>query len=126
MNVALPALIVFLLVLPGFIFRSRFKRAERDSLDYSPFGQVAAEAVMWAGCAHLLWLAVSYQLFGHSLDPVVLMKLLSSDPGGQARATDAVGRDFGWISAYFITLTAVSYILPKILRAIISRCRPST
>lgn len=29
MNVALPALIVFFLLLPGFIFRTNLKRAER-------------------------------------------------------------------------------------------------
>ena len=40
MNVALPALVIFLLVLPGFVFRSRFKRAERTALDYAPFGRV--------------------------------------------------------------------------------------
>jgi len=34
MNVALPALIVFLLVLPGFIARSQIKLAEREKLDY--------------------------------------------------------------------------------------------
>jgi hypothetical protein len=32
MNVALPALIVFFLLLPGFIFRTNLKRAERTSL----------------------------------------------------------------------------------------------
>lgn len=48
MNVALPALIVFLLLLPGFIFRTNLKRSERTSLDYSPFGHVVAEAVLWA------------------------------------------------------------------------------
>jgi hypothetical protein len=94
MNVALPALIVFLLLLPGFIFRTRLKRAERTSLDFSPFGQVAAEAVMWAVFAHLLWLAVSYWVFRHQLEPAVLMKLLSSDATGQARATELVGRDW--------------------------------
>lgn len=46
MNVALPALIVFLVLLPGFIFRARFKRTERTSLDFSPFGHVAAGAVL--------------------------------------------------------------------------------
>jgi hypothetical protein len=123
MNVALPALIVFLLVLPGFIFRSRFKRAERTSLDYSPFGQVATEAVMWAGFAHLIWLVVSYCFFSHRMAPAVLMKLLSSDPAAQARAADIVASDFGWISAYFASLIIASYATPKALRAVVSRYR---
>jgi len=44
MNVALPALIVFFLLLPGFVFRTNLKRVERTSLDFSPFGQLVTEA----------------------------------------------------------------------------------
>jgi hypothetical protein len=59
MNVALPALVVFVLLLPGFVARSRIKRAERLSLDYSPFGQVVTEAVGWSFVLHLLWVALT-------------------------------------------------------------------
>ena len=59
MNFALPAVVVFALLLPGFIFRSRLKRVERTSLDYSPFGTVVAEAVFYAACLHGLWLLVA-------------------------------------------------------------------
>lgn len=123
MNVALPALIIFLLLLPGFTFRTRLKRAERTSLDYSPFGQVAAEAILWALIAHLVWLLLSYLLFGNYLDAGVLLKLLSSDPTGQAKATDAVGDKFGWIAAYFVTLFFASYSIPKGARQLISKYR---
>ncbi len=123
MNVALPALIVFLLLLPGFIFRTRLKRAERASLDFSPFGQVAAEAVLWALFAHLFWIAVSYLVFRHRFEPVVLMKLLSSAPASQFEATEAVARDFEWISAYFVSLLFASFAIPKFIRALISKFR---
>lgn len=123
MNLALPALIVFLLLLPGFIFRTRLKRAERTSLDFSPFGQVAAEAVLWALFAHLVWLAVSYFAFGQRFDPVVLIKLLSASPSGQAEATEAVGRGFGSISWYFGTLLFSSFFIPKAVRSGISKYR---
>ncbi len=53
MNVALPTLILFVVLLPGFIFRSGLKRAERISIDFSPFGRVVAEAVLWAILLHL-------------------------------------------------------------------------
>lgn len=76
MNVALPAFVIFLLLLPGFIFRTQLKRAERTSLDYSPFGQVAAEAVMWALMAHLLWLSIGAVAFLRRLEPTTLMNLL--------------------------------------------------
>jgi hypothetical protein len=123
MNVALPALIVFLLLLPGFIFRTRLKRAERTSLDYSPFGQVAAEAVLWAVFVHLLWLSVSYFIFHYRFAPAVLMNLLSSSPTNQATASERVSEDFGTVSAYFVTLLFASYAIPKVMRSLISKFR---
>jgi hypothetical protein len=123
MNVALPALIVFFLLLPGFIFRTNLKRAERTSLDFSPFGQIVAEAILWALALHLLWLLVSHFVFQHDFEPLVLMRLLSSAPAVQAEATDAVARQFNWISAYFGTLILVSFTLPRLIRNVISRYR---
>lgn len=123
MNVALPALVIFLLLLPGFIVRTRLKRAERTSLDYSPFGQIAAEAILWALIAHLFWLAFSYLIFSRYLEPAMLLKLLSSDPSSQAKATDAVGKSFGWISAYSVTSLLGAFAIPKCARYVISKYR---
>lgn len=123
MNIALPAFIAFLLLLPGFILRTRLKRAERTSLDFSPFGQVVAEAVLWAFFAHLVWLTLSFILFGQRFDPVVLMQLLSSASPAQAEATVQVGRHFEWVAAYFASMLAASFAVPSLLRAVISRYR---
>lgn len=60
MNVAFPTLILFLVLLPGFLLRNGLKRAERSSVDFSPFGQVVATAVLWAVFAHLAWMGLSY------------------------------------------------------------------
>lgn len=123
MNVALPALIVFLVLLPGFIFRARFKRAERTSLDFSPFGQVVAGAVMTAAVAHLIWLAIGYTVFGRRFEPIVLMQLLSAAPASQAEAAAAVAREFNWVASYFITLLFVCATVPVLLRGAIIRRR---
>jgi hypothetical protein len=123
MNVALPALVIFLVLLPGFIFRARLKRAERTSLDYSPFGQVAAEAVLWAAMIHMLWLAAAYVIFEKQLDAVVLLKLVSSDSSSQAKATETVGTHFSSIATYFVTILFGSYAMPQAIRAVISRYR---
>jgi hypothetical protein len=123
MNLALPALIAFLLLLPGFIFRTRLKRAERTSLDFSPFGQIVAEAVLWSFVAHLLWLGLSDIVFSQRFQPLVLMKLLSSAPLSQADATVAVAANFAWITAYFGSLFVAAFLIPTLARAAISRCR---
>lgn len=123
MNIALPALVAFLLLLPGFIFRARLKRAERTSLDFSPFGQVAADAILWAVFAHLLWLFLSFVIFFQRFEPAVLLKLLSSAPTSQAEATLAVGQDFFWISAYFGSLLLTSLVVPEVSRTLITKYR---
>jgi hypothetical protein len=45
MNIALPALVVFLLLLPEFIFRARFKLAERTSHDLK-HGAITASVLL--------------------------------------------------------------------------------
>lgn len=123
MNVALPALIVFLIVLPGFIFRTRVKRVERTSLDYSPFwpggrrgrlmGSIRPSVV---ACALVFDFSPSARA-GRAHEVAFFRSL------GQARAAEAVGRDFGRISAYFVTLLFASLTIPKALRSIISTYR---
>lgn len=123
MNIALPALVAFLLLFPGFIFRARFKLAERTSLDFSPFGRVAADAILWALFAHLLWLFLSFFLFSQRFEPAVLLKLLSSAPNSQAEAISAVSRDFRWIASYFGSLFLAALVVPVVLRSQIAKHR---
>ena len=73
MNIALPAVVVFVLLLPGFIARSRLKRIERLSVDYSPFGQVATEAVVWAGGLHVLWVLLMGWLTPYAFRPEIVV-----------------------------------------------------
>lgn len=122
MNVALPALIVFLLLLPGFIFRSRLKRVERTSLDYSPFGHIVAEAVMWAVAAHLVWIGFVH-LLSYRIEASVVFGLLGSDPGAQTKAAQQVAGEFTAVSAYFVTLLFASYAVPSIGRTLVERYR---
>jgi hypothetical protein len=123
MNFALPALVVFLVLLPGFLFRSLLRRAERTSLDYSPFGQVVSEAVVWSCLLHGAWLIGSEQILGRELQPAVLLRLLASDPAGQTRAADSVAEHWNWVTAYFSTLLAFSVLAPIVLRWIVTKRR---
>lgn len=123
MNVALPAVVLFLVLLPGFVVRSRFKRAERTSLDYSPFGTVVTEAVLWACLLHALWLGAAWLLLGRELRLDVLMKLISSDRVGQLEAIDAAARHGGWVLQYFGSLLACAHVAPLLARRAITRWR---
>lgn len=123
MNLALPALVVFLLLLPGAIARSRIKLVERLSLDYSPLGQVVAETVAWAAALHALWLAAAWLLLGRVLQPEVLLRLLSAEPPAQTRALDAVAAQAGLVAAYGGSLLSAAYGVPWLLRAVVMRWR---
>lgn len=116
MNVALPAFVLFIVLLPGFIVRSRFKRVERASLDYSPFGQVVIEAVLAACVLHAVWLFASSHFAGYTFKPETLLRLVSADPLGQASAAHDVAASWNVVSYYFGTLLAVSYFVPVVIR----------
>lgn len=123
MNVALPALIVFIILLPGFIFRSGLKRAERTSVDFSPFGRAVAEAVLWAVLIHLAWLTFSFVVFARQFEPTILMHLLSSAPAVQSQAAELVGAEFGSIAVYFLFVLLSSHAIPIFVRTAITRFR---
>ncbi|HEU4622951.1 MAG TPA: hypothetical protein VFS42_12080 [Burkholderiaceae bacterium] len=123
MNIALPALVVFFLLLPGFVVRTRIKRVERLSLDYSPFGQVVTEAVVWACGLHLLWVTLLHLASSVSWRPDVVLKLFSTDSNAQAQAINTVAAQANLICLYFGSLLAFAYIGPWALRWLIERYR---
>ncbi|KRG41651.1 hypothetical protein ARC20_01175 [Stenotrophomonas panacihumi] len=119
MNIALPALVVFLVLLPGFICRSQVKLAERDKLDYSPFGTVVAEGVLWSVLMHALWLGAC-ALAGRHLDLRILLGLLSSAPAVQAEAIAQAHAQVGQIACYLVSqLLAAAWLTPLVRRLII-------
>jgi hypothetical protein len=123
MTVAFPALVIFLILLPGFIARSRIKRVERQVLDYSPFGQVVSEAVVWAGSLHIVWVLLARGLNGAELNVETVRRLLSSDAAVQGQALTHVAGQAGVVTAYFASLLAAAYLLPSGIRRVISARR---
>ncbi|MDR6521631.1 hypothetical protein J2789_004318 [Variovorax paradoxus] len=123
MNVALPALIVFVLVLPGFVFRDRFKRSEKTALDYAPFGRVVAEAVMWATLLHVIWLFLAWLMRDQVLRIDLLLGLLSSSTADQAKAIAFIQARSDWFAEYFLTLLPASFLVPTGLRWLITKYR---
>lgn len=123
MNIALPALVVFACLWPGFIFRSRLKRVESTSLDYAPFGRVATESIAWATLLHLFWMAVTCGIAGNSVDLGLLLELLSPNLEIHGEAIKAVSRQIGAIALYFGSLYLASFIIPSVTRYLITQFR---
>lgn len=123
MNFALPTLAVFALLLPGFIARSRIKRIERQSLDYSPFGQIVSEALVWTLALHLLWCGLTLLLTDYAPRPEIMLRLLGSDVARQAQAVESIAAMAGPICAYLGSLLLFAYLMPTALRRLISHFR---
>lgn len=123
MNIALPALVVFALLLPGFIARSRIKRAERLSLDYSPFGQVVTEAVVWSVGLHLLWAILARILAGRVIHAETVLRLFSTDPSTQTLALNATAAVADGVAFYFVSLLVFAHFGPWLLRRAVERFR---
>lgn len=115
MNIALPALVVFLLLLPGFISRSHVKLTERDKLDYSPFGTIVTEGFLWSVVLHMIWLG-GCALAHRYVDLRILLGLLSSVPDVQADAMASVHAQFGQIAAYFGSQLLAATLLTSLVR----------
>ncbi len=123
MNIALPAIIVFLTVLPGFLFRSRLKLAEQTSLDYSPFGLVVTNAFLWAIVLHGLWLLAAAWL-GSPLRADVLLQLMWSPSSRPDDGTVlAVKASAPRVLVYFATLYGFAFVVPTLARFAISHWR---
>ncbi|WP_417068448.1 hypothetical protein [Niveibacterium terrae] len=125
MNFTLPALVVFILILPGFIARSRINWdvSESLSLDYSPFGQVAIGAVLWAAVLHLVWsLALSW-LTDYQCQPWIVFGLVGSDPARQGKALAALEQQVPLVLVYLVSLVTFSYVVPAWVRRFIRKFR---
>lgn len=121
MDIALPAIIVFLLITPGFIFRAQFKVAERETFDFSPFGRVVGQAFLWTLLLHGLWLTLAHMIFGLELNNKTLVDLLTSEP--EKISFENLSEDITKVTLYFSSLYFFCWIVPPILRAIIIRYR---
>jgi hypothetical protein len=89
--------------------------------DFSPFGEVATEAVFCAAALHALWLLGCYWWLHETVSVEALFKLASSDAAGQVAAIKTVEASKGRVSAYLASLLAFSYFAPPAVRSVITR-----
>jgi hypothetical protein len=120
LNIALPALVIILIIFPGFVFR-RWQTFERTSLDYSPFGQTVASGLITAVVLHSLWLCFAYVFCERELNIRALLGLLSSHPQLQEYGVSVLEKEFLWVVAYFGSQTLCAYVASLFLRKMIIR-----
>jgi hypothetical protein len=123
-NVAFSALLVFLLLLPGFLFRTYFKRAEKVVLDIKPFGQAAIDAFLTAIVLDLFWYWLTVLLTGTHADFKALLTLVAGEKStGLDDAIAEIAADPWRPGVYFGSLYAFAIAAAFALRHAVTRWR---
>jgi hypothetical protein len=123
-NVAFSALLVFLLLLPGFLFRTYFKRAEKVVLDIKPFGQAAIDAFLAALVLDLVWYWGAALLTSYRVNFNALLTLVAGDKSANFDGAIAtVAADPWHPGVFFASLYAFAIVAGYGLRYAVTRWR---
>jgi len=123
-NVAFSALLVFLLLLPGFLFRTYFKRAEKVVLDIKPFGQAAIDAFLAALVLDLVWYWGAALLTSYRVNFNALLTLVAGDKSANFDGAIAtVAADPWHPGVLFASLYAFAIVAGYGLRYAVTRWR---
>jgi hypothetical protein len=123
MNVAFPALFLFLVVLPGFLFRQFFQRNEVRNFDHTPFSAAVLKALLCAAAFNLFGGLVAYAS-GYEIRLGDVIRLLV---GGASALKDLEAR-LDWFNmhpitgvGYFALVNAAALISAFTWRAIVQQ-----
>lgn len=116
MNVAFPAVIIALLILPGIVFRYTYSRGSwgwTSPVSFRTASDELAYAAIFAVVLHVAWLGAA-SLLGHRADFPSLLAFLTGNFGPNAavynRAIGSVSDHALEIAAYFLSLVGVAAI----------------
>jgi hypothetical protein len=87
MNVAFPALLLFLIVLPGFLFRQFFQRNEVRTANHAPFSALALKALICAAAFNAV-VASAVSLAGYEIKLRDVIHLLAGGSASLVRIED--------------------------------------
>lgn len=116
MNIAFPALLIGLLILPGIVFRYSYARGSwgwTSPVSFRTMSDELAYSAIFAVGLHFLWLLLA-SLFEYGADIRSLLALLSGNFGPNAQtyryALDSIANNTLPIAAYFLSLTGAAAI----------------
>jgi hypothetical protein len=124
MNIAFPAVFLFLVVLPGFLFRQLCQRTEVRTFDHTPFSAVALQALLCAAVANSL-VSIGVRAFGYQIEVGDIVQLLVGGPNALVALT---GR-LTWLNlhplagpGYFALTCILSLAAALTWRSLVERC----
>ncbi|MFM9089293.1 MAG: hypothetical protein ACKOPT_14365 [Cyanobium sp.] len=113
MNFAFPALLIFLLALPGILLRMGYRKgvngAWKNPFVIQSLGDEIAWSSIFAGVLHILWVR-GWNHFKGPVDFASAMSLLVATNGGLVKdAIEKTSRGAGDVVLYFSTLVVFAY-----------------
>lgn len=124
MNIAFPALLVFLIILPGSIFHFSYKTSEKSDVDQTPFASTFVKWVILAGILHSVWVAAAGAI-GLPVDFNILLMLLTAPQreNSLVLAIESAARHFELTMIYFMTLFTGAALLGVFAKSLVARYR---
>jgi hypothetical protein len=124
MNIAFPAFLLFIVLLPGFIFQSAFRTQENTLLDYQPFARRTIWGILTAFILQIIWLVCLHVFTFYQTDFLALLTLLasvSSQNDLYVQAVKATADHSVVIMSYFISLYLFAFISGCFLRWVVRK-----
>jgi hypothetical protein len=123
MTFALPALLLLIALLPGWLALGRIRHVEGHAACAAPWAQSLGAALLWAAGLNVALIGL-WPLSGLGALPADdLLKLLSPEPAVQTGALAALPRHGAVLLAHVATLIVLANLLPWALRRLVVRHR---
>src|SRR5690349_20896077 len=120
MNIAFPAFLIFLGILPGFIFYLTFHNIEDTYLNYEPLTRKTIISVFTAILLHICGLPLLFFATGNKINSELILMLMSGSQGTEyIMAVKLVGDNLLGCLAYIALLCVFAFMLAKFFRWII-------
>lgn len=118
MNIAFPALLIFLFVLPGFVFNLAFYETDNTPLNYIPLTHKAIVSFVVTIVLHTVWLLIICYFLHLSVDLDLILILIAGVQGSKyaETITSITTHDLVAAAIYLISMYAWAYVLGKSLR----------
>jgi hypothetical protein len=123
MNLAFPALLIFILILPGFIFNYTYNYIDKTQYNYTPFTQKTIQSILFAIILHAIWLVFAHYFFNYEVDYKVLLNLVTSHNDNRAyeSSLNFVVHERDLILFYLLTIYFIPFGIGYSLRWIIDK-----
>lgn len=121
MNIAFPALLLFLFLLPGFVFRAAFRSLEGSRVDAGPFASSSIKSVVYALFLNVIGWTIVEQCTRYTVHWNALLAMFHGDKVKDAEFAIALVAKHPWAHVgYFLALYAGSAAAGWFLRGLVT------